>query len=91
LGHQFISCLKFLVSNQSVWSVCQNDSEKRGTRSRWLVFNNYTHHVAYVGSKSVTTRNMYNIQVTNLKSKFAIRIRKPEMKIMRTSEFIIFY
>lgn len=36
-----------------------------------------THQVANVGSKSVTTRIIYNTHVSNLKNKFAIRIRRP--------------
>lgn len=33
--------------------------------------------MANVGSKSVTTRIIYNTHVSNLKNKFAIRIRRP--------------
>lgn len=37
----------------------------------------YTYQVANVGSKSVTTRIIYKTHVSNLKNKFAIRIRRP--------------
>lgn len=37
----------------------------------------YTYHVANVGSRSVITRNMYRKQVSSLKNKLTIRIRKP--------------
>lgn len=36
-----------------------------------------TYHVENVGFVSVTTRNMYKAHVSNLKNKFAIRIRRP--------------
>lgn len=40
-----------------------------------------TYQVANVGSRSAITRNMYRKQVNSLKNKFAIRIRRPEIKI----------
>lgn len=36
-----------------------------------------TYHVANVGSRSVITRNIYRKQVSNLKNKLTIRIRRP--------------
>lgn len=41
------------------------------------MYTEYTYQVANVGSKSVTTRIIYNTHVSNLKNKFAIRIRRP--------------
>lgn len=42
-----------------------------------------TYQVANVGSRSAITRNMYRKQVNSLKNKFAIRIRRPEIKLWK--------
>lgn len=47
------------------------------TPKKSIVFNLITYHEAFIGSKSVTTRNMYSMHVINLNNKLAIRIRKP--------------
>lgn len=39
-----------------------------------------TDHVAYVGSRSAITRNMYRKHVRSLKNRFAIRMRRPARK-----------
>lgn len=38
---------------------------------------NFTYQVAKVGCESITTRTIYRTQVSNLKNKLAILIRKP--------------
>jgi hypothetical protein len=42
------------------------------------VYYQATHQVAYVGSRSVTTRIMYRRHVSSLNTRLAMRIRKPE-------------
>lgn len=44
--------------------------------------NHCTYQWAKVGSKSVTTRIIYNTHVSNLKNKFAIRIRRPGVVVI---------